>query len=172
MKRARGSLYASTGRLGVLALALAAGQGMAAARPLEGTVVRVSDGDTLWLQPGTGGGKPVKLRLQGLDAPERCQPGGARAREALAARVLGRRVQVEAQAIDDYGRTVGTMRLDGEDIGGWLVLQGHAWSDGFRHGQARYAGQEAQARAARRGLFADASALDPRQFRKQHGPCD
>ncbi len=148
-----------------------AGAGLAAASTIEGTVVRVTDGDSVWLQPEAAGAGPFKLRLQGIDAPERCQPGGMAAREALAARVLNRRVHVATRAIDDYRRTVATLRLDGEDIGAWMVLQGHAWSSGYRRAAGPYAQQEAEARAARRGVFADPQALRPRQFRQQHGPC-
>ena len=151
-------------------LALCA-HGGARARVIEGSVVRVIDGDTLWLQVDASARKPLKLRLAGVDAPERCQAGGADARTALAARVLNRRVQAVVRATDDYRRTVATLRLDGEDIGAWLVLQGHAWSPGYRHAPGPYAMQEAAARAARRGVFADPGAQDPRLFRRQHGAC-
>jgi len=138
---------------------------------IDGVVVHVTDGDTLWLQPDAAGEKPIKLRLAGLDAPERCQSGGAQAGAALAARVLHKRVQAVTRATDDFQRAVATVRLDGEDVGAWLVLQGHAWARGYRHAPGPYARQESDARAARRGLFADPQALDPREFRRQHGSC-
>ena len=56
-------------------------------------ITRVSDGDTLWIRPH-GGGRPVKLRVQGIDAPERCQPWGEASRERLRELVLGRSVRV------------------------------------------------------------------------------
>jgi endonuclease YncB( thermonuclease family) len=85
--------------------------------------------------------------------------------------VLHKRVQALTRATDDYKRAVATVRLDGEDIAAWLVLQGHAWARGYRQVPGTYASQEAEARAARRGLFADPQAQDPRAFRRQHGPC-
>ena len=139
---------------------------------IEGTVSRVTDGDTLVLKPDAKGEKPIKLRLQGMDAPERCQPGGDESREALAARVLNKRVQATTHATDDYKRSVATVELNGEDVGAWMVLQGRAWTHGFKHAAAPYAKQELEARAARRGLFADPASQEPRQFRKQHGPCN
>jgi len=155
-----------------LALAGAAPQ----AQTLGGIVTRVSDGDTLWLRPAPSPHerrpRPVKLRLLGLDAPERCQAWGDEATAALKARVLGREVTVERRATDDYGRGLVVLRLQDEDIGAWLVAQGHAWSYGWRAHAGAYAAQERQARSARRGLFADARAIEPRVFRKQHGPCD
>lgn len=138
---------------------------------IDGTIVYVTDGDTLWLQPDAPGAMALKLRLAGLDAPERCQSGGAQAGAALAARVLHKRVQAVTRATDDFQRAVATVRVDGEDVGAWLVLQGHAWARGYRHSPGPYASEEAEARAARRGVFADPQAQDPRAFRRQHGPC-
>ncbi len=157
-----------------LALLLAPPHAAANARSIAiaGTVVHVTDGDTLWLKPDAAGERPFKLRLAGIDAPERCQSGGAQAGAALAGRVLHKRVQAVTRATDDFQRAVATVRLDGEDIGAWLVLQGHAWTRGYRHAAGPYARQEAEARAARRGVFADPLAQDPRLFRKLHGRCD
>jgi endonuclease YncB( thermonuclease family) len=156
-----------------LALLLACGSAVHAqpveSRALRGEVVRVTDGDTVWVRPD--GRKPVKVRLVGIDAPERCQAWGVQAREALAARVLNRRVEVNARAHDDYGRTLGTLRLQGEDIEAWMVLQGHAWSYRHRRSAGPYAEQEAAARRGGRGLFADANAIEPRTFRHIHGMC-
>ena len=143
---------------------------------LEGIVVRVIDGDTVWLRADAAGSgrsaKPIKLRLQGIDAPERCQLWGAQATAALSERVLHQRVQVHTRAKDDYQRTLGNLLLKGEDLSEWMVLQGHAWSYHYRHSNGPYADQEQAARGARRGLFADAAAVEPRWFRRDHGPCD
>lgn len=133
-------------------------------------VTYVTDGDTLWAQPARGG-KPVKLRLAGIDAPEICQAGGRAARAALASRVARRTVVVATRRHDDYGRAVATVHLGGEDMAGWMVGRGHAWS--YRYGRegGPYLKLQAQARLAQRGLFADPQALPPRLFRKQHGSC-
>ena len=159
----------------VLALAMVAAW-PAHAGILEGIVVRVVDGDTLWVRADAAGNgrsaKPIKLRLQGIDAPERCQAGGAQATAALTERVLHQRVQVLTRAKDDYQRTLGNLLLNGEDISEWMVLQGHAWSYHYRRSNGPYADQEQAARGARRGLFADAAAVEPRWFRRDHGPCD
>ena len=141
----------------------------AMSRPLAGEVTRVSDGDTLWVQPA--GGRPVKVRLQGIDAPEICQTGGPQARVALTGRVFGRQVDVEVQGQDRYGRAVGTLFLGDEDIGAWMVLQGHAWSYYSRRGGGSYGRHEAVARRLRRGVFTDPLPEEPREFRKNHGPC-
>jgi micrococcal nuclease len=153
-------------------------QGQAhAGTELSGTVTKVSDGDTFWLRPAhcgdtpTSGCRPVKIRMLGIDAPESCQPGGERAAQALRSRLLNQTVQVTSSSHDVYGRALGAVRLQGDDVGAWMVSQGHAWSYRHRRSQGPYVREETQARQAQRGLFADASPTEPRVFRKQHGPC-
>lgn len=158
----------------LLAGLLLAATGCARAEVLDGWVTRVSDGDTLWLAPlreDGRRGRPIKLRLVGLDAPERCQAHGEAARTALAGWVLKQRVRVDRGARDVYGRPLVTLRLAGEDLGARLVREGHAWSARYRDDPGPYAREEAAARAARRGLFADPAAERPRDFRQRHGPC-
>ncbi len=140
------------------------------AHALSGVVTRVADGDTLWVRPA--GGKPVKVRLQGIDAPEHCQHWGEQARAALASRVLHRQVAVHTRAHDDYQRAIARVELNGEDVAAWMVREGHAWSYRYRRSPGPYAGQERRARAARRGLFGQPAAVEPRVFRKTHGPCE
>jgi len=150
--------------LGMVALAVA---GPTSA--MTGTVTHVTDGDTVWVRVDRE--RPVSVRLHGLDAPERCQTGGADATDALAARVLRRQVTVDTKATDTYGRTVGTVTLDGEDIGAWLVREGHAWSVGYHHSKGPYADAERSARRAHRGVFSAADPQPPWVFRKAHGAC-
>jgi endonuclease YncB( thermonuclease family) len=146
-------------------------QATAATRQAQvGTVTRVVDGDTLWVNTSASQ-PPIKVRIQGIDAPEICQPGGIQARDTLKARVLGQKVTVTSRAHDDYGRTIGTVHLQGRDMGCWQVAQGHAWVYSYRARRALYADEFAQAQAARRGVFSAGQAEEPRLFRKRHGPC-
>jgi micrococcal nuclease len=78
---------------------------------------------------------------------------------------------VSSHARDAYQRILGRVSLSGEDLGGWLVSRGFAWSGRFRHHPGPYGTQQAHARAARLGLWADAKAMEPREFRKRHGSC-
>lgn len=142
----------------------------AAARAYRATVTSVVDGDTLWVRrtPGEPG---IEIRLEGIDAPETCQRWGAHSRDALRQLLLGRRVVVDERARDAYGRVLARLTVGGRDVGAWLVLNGHAWSPGFQHRPGAYAALEAQAREARRGLWSLSRPLEPRAFRRQHGPC-
>ena len=74
---------------------------------LTGTVSRVVDGDTLWLKAEGDGEPHVVIRLEGIDAPESCQVGGAEATAALNALALGRNVTIRIAARDEHGRIVG-----------------------------------------------------------------
>lgn len=161
--------------LAACVLALAATVAPAGETRFAGTVTRVSDGDTVWIQPDVpgDGSRPrrLRVRLVGLDAPERCQAHGDAAGAALSARVLGRQVTVRRRATDDYGRALGSVWLGSQDVGAWLVREGHAWSARHHGVPGPYASEEREARAARRGLFADPAPLLPRDFRRAHGPC-
>ena len=85
----------------------------------------VSDGDSIWVKPADGTAAE-RLRLDGIDAPERCQIGGEASRAALRARILGRGVDVQVRAHDAYGRALASVRLaaTGEDVAAWMVRQG------------------------------------------------
>ena len=154
---------------------LALGAGATPARATQpdlwqGRVTYVSDGDTIRVRP-IKGGKPVSVRMEGIDAPEICQTGGTAARDALRARVMRRQVEVDAKASDDYGRVIAQIRLDGDDLGAWMVREGHAWSYRYRGQPGPYVVQQRIAIKAARGVFSEAGAVYPGEFRKQHGPC-
>jgi len=124
--------------------------GAGSAGVLEGRVVAVQDGDSIEV---LSGGERVRVRIFGIDTPERGQPWAERSKRALSARVAGREVRVNEVTVDRYGRTVGEVYADGVCVGCELVREGHAWV--FR----RYTDDpvlfelEADARAARRGLW-------------------
>ncbi len=136
-----------------------------------GNVTFVSDGDTLWVRPDAGG-RPRKLRIDGIDAPEICQTGGEAAREVLKRRVLHQHVEVTVWRHDVYGRGLARIGLDGNDLGAQMVRAGQAWSYRWRGNPGPYAVEEARARAAGLGLFVASQPELPRDFRQRHGPCD
>lgn len=136
----------------------------------SGVVTHVVDGDTVWVRTSDSQ-PPLKLRIQGIDAPEICQAGGLEAQNALKTRVLGQRVSVTSRAHDDYGRTVGTLYWQGQDVGRWLVANGHAWVYSYHHKKAAFSDEFNQARSERRGLFQEAEPQEPRAFRRTRGSC-
>lgn len=134
----------------------------------EAVVSHVSDGDTVWLA-GRGSGR--LLRLHGIDAPELCQDHGPQAREALAAKLLGQRVQVTPKGRDSYGRTLAQVQLRGEDVAAWMVGQGHAWSYRYQRQPGPYAQEERLAQRGTLGLWRSPKPMQPRVFRRFHGDC-
>ena len=141
----------------------------------EAWLARVSyvvDGDSIWVRPEDGGAR-VKLRLDGIDAPEICQAAGIESRAALQALAQGERVRVTVRAHDRWGRGIASVvRLRGRlDLAQSMVSQGWAWTDAYGWRPGRYAAAQAQARAAGRGLFAAPDVQLPAEFRRQHGPC-
>jgi endonuclease YncB( thermonuclease family) len=159
--------------LAALALSFPVLAGASSTAHWTGVVTHVVDGDTVRVQPPEGG-KPVSIRIDGIDAPEICQPGGVAARDALQRRILGKRVVIQSKVRDDYGRTVGSVFLNGQDQGRWLVTQGLAWSYRYRNNAGPYAVQQGLAQAAGLGLFAHphgAAPVYPADFRKKHASC-
>lgn len=136
-----------------------------------GWVSWVMDGDTVLLVRD-GQHEPVKLRIEGIDAPEICQPGGAEARDAMIRLALRKPVQVLDHGHDVYGRQIGRLSMDGVDLGAEMVRSGMAWAYRFRTGKGPYAGLQRQAQKQRTGVFsADEVAMSPPVFRKFHGTC-
>ncbi|CAN1499190.1 COG1525 Micrococcal nuclease (thermonuclease) homologs [Burkholderiaceae bacterium] len=133
-------------------------------------VVTVSDGDTVWVTP-LQSQRRQKLRLQGIDAPERCQPGGEASTRALRELLLNQTVEVEVSGHDDYQRGLARIRYQGKDVGAFMVSQGHAWSYRFKSDPGPYVREETAARQARLGVFAQARPERPYDFRRRHGPC-
>ena len=136
-----------------------------------GWVSWVMDGDTvLVVRPGQQ--EPVKLRLDGVDAPETCQPGGAAARDAMMALALRKSVQVQSLGHDSYGRDIGRLTVNGVDLGAEMVRSGMAWAYRFRTGRGPYAALQRQAQKEKRGVFAGREEpMSPSLFRKFHGSC-
>jgi len=131
----------------------------------------VMDGDTVMLVPESGG-EPYRLRLQGMDAPESCQSGGERSREALMALVQRRHVQVQLHGTDSYGRQLGQLWRDGQDVGAEMVRSGWAWAYSYRTGRGPYAGLQRQAQRELLGIFAMGEPpMSPALFRQFHGSC-
>lgn len=136
----------------------------------QARISEVVDGDTVHLQP-LGGRQEIKARLLGIDAPEICQAFGHEAHEALARRLNNMLVTVESDRQDDYGRALARIYLNGEDMGSWMVKQGLAWSYGAGRSKGPYRQDEQEAKAARRGLFAEADPMKPAQFRRKYKTC-
>lgn len=119
---------------------------------LEGRVTRVIDGDTLDVLLASG---RIRVRLHGIDAPERDQPGGAEAGAWLRERMMNRIVQLEPVSQDQYGRMVAIVHDGDEVVNQALVGSGWAWAYRYymRQRDSGLCDMEFQARQQARGLW-------------------
>ena len=134
----------------------------AAAEQFDAKVIGVADGDTSTVLFVDGQTKtPRRVRLSGIDAPEKAQAFGAVAREQLSQLAFGRVGRLDCRAADRYGRSLCVVRVDGVDVGMRMVELGLAWhykryaSSQPREEAASYAVAESTARAAKAGLWRD-----------------
>jgi micrococcal nuclease len=132
----------------------------------DAVVKHVTDGDTIWVSTG-GGQQAIDVRIQGIDAPEICQDYGRVAASALLQHLQHKTVNVTGRARDKYGRMVAKVTLGGQDVGAWLVENGHAWSYHSTRSLGPYRLQETSARQAGRGLWGSGSPMEPKLFRKR-----
>lgn len=138
-------------------------------RSVQGVVVKVQDGDSLWLRPADGA--PIVVRLRDIDAPELCQAWGEEARRALADLALDKPAVLHVSGRDAHGRTLGTVIVDEVNLSRRMVEDGHAWSNRSRWDQGPLVKQERMAKALGRGFHATAGAEPPWQFRQRNGRC-
>jgi endonuclease YncB( thermonuclease family) len=142
----------------------------------RGTVVGVADGDTLTLVDEQR--RQHRIRLDGIDAPERSQPYGQRARQSLAAMTHGRAALAECPKTDRYGRSVCRVMVDGVDVGLEQVRRGLAWHyvryarEQSPEARVEYARAEQQARGERSGLWSYRDPTPPWDYRRAARPAD
>jgi endonuclease YncB( thermonuclease family) len=130
----------------------------------SGRVVHVQDGDTLTILSSEK--KQIKVRLNGIDAPERGQPFGTRATESLRQMCGGQLAHTVDLGRDRYGRTIGRVTCAGMDASEEQVRRGMAWVfTRYVAPDSPLYGVQHQARAGRMGLWADASPTAPWDWR-------
>jgi endonuclease YncB( thermonuclease family) len=154
----------------------------AAAETLAGRVMRVVDGDTVYVLDA--GRAQHKIRPRGIDAPEHAQPFGKRSKKRMIELVAGTDVEVDWHKKDRWGRQIGTVWVASPDCsaaecpktlnaGLALVTSGLAWHfKRYSHEQSeedreRYAFAEQEARAKRAGLWSDPDPVPPRDWRRR-----
>lgn len=131
--------------------------------PFDARVVGVADGDTITVLDGT---TQVRVRLNGIDCPERRQAFGARAKQLTSQLVFGKTVTVRPFGMDRYGRVLGEVVLaDGRVLSRELVAAGMAWHYTRYSKDETLARLEREAREGRVGLWSEAGPVAPWEFR-------
>ena len=153
-----------------LLLVLLISQCLSQADTLTGRVVRVTDGDTIVvLGPGN---TQHKIRLQGIDAPERKQAFGTKSKEHLSDSVAGKFVVVDYNKRDRYERILGKVLLSDQDMNLEQIRAGLAWhykkyqNEQTQTDRELYSKAEIEAKEARRGLWHDPEPVPPWEYRK------
>jgi endonuclease YncB( thermonuclease family) len=154
-----------------LALALLLGLSVSAqTKTITGKVVAIADGDTVTVLDASKG--QHRIRLQGIDTPERAQDFGARSKESLSGMVFGKEVRVEYEKLDQYGCVLGKVMAGGRDVNLEQVKAGMAWHYKYYEREQRavdrklYADAELEARKAKRGLWEMPEPTPPWEFRR------
>ena len=153
----------------LLALSVLAFAHISHAEVLHGLVVAVSDGDTITVLDESK--QQHKIRLMGIDAPEKKQAYGQRSKESLSELVYMKDVEVTWSKHDRYGRTVGKVTFYGKDVCLEQIKRGMAWHyKQYQREQAEsdrslYSASESQARELKIGLWHDKAPIEPSVFR-------
>ena len=131
----------------------------AGAQEVQGQVVKVADGDTITLKKTDG--QTIRIRFLGIDAPEHDQAGGPASKAHLESLVAGRNVTVRYRNLDQYGRTVGKVLVDGN---AWFYRSYQ--KSMFPEDRPIYEAAEEKARSEHIGLWSEANPTPPWDFRK------
>lgn len=137
---------------------------------ITGEVVGVSDGDTITVLVDE---EPIKVRLDGIDAPEAGQPFGTQAKTALSDAIFAKPVRVTISDTDRWGRSIGVVEVAGpqgrpQNVNLAMVRAGMAWHYVAFSDDQELAQAEQEARQGRRGLWTDPEPTPPWEWRKTH----
>jgi endonuclease YncB( thermonuclease family) len=138
---------------------------------INGRVVGIADGDTITVLDNTN--SPHKVRLAGIDAPEKKQAFGNVSKKTLSDLVFGKQVTVDWSKHDRYGRIVGKALVNGMDANLEQIKRGMAWfyakyqNEQSVQDRLDYASAQDDAQKNHLGLWADKSPIPPWDFRKQ-----
>ncbi|MBP5617206.1 MAG: thermonuclease family protein [Elusimicrobiaceae bacterium] len=136
---------------------------------ISGKVVNVADGDTITILNAEN--KQTKVRLYGIDAPEKAQDFGNVSREHLASLVAGKNIEVFVIDVDQYGRSVGRIKVDGKEVAEEMLKSGLAWlyATYCKIPECKHWKElESQAKTAKTGLWSNPTAKEPWLWRKEH----
>ena len=141
----------------------------ATAADFQAKVIHIVDGDTITVLNATK--KKIKIRLNGIDCPEKAQAYGNKAKQFTKNLVAGQMVTIQAYDQDKYGRTIGGVILDdGRNLSQELVKAGYAWwYRKYAPGNTVLEKLETVAREAKTGLWSDPHPIPPWDFRHRGG---
>lgn len=138
---------------------------------IDGKVIGVLDGDTIDILDAAK--TTHRIRLAGIDAPEKRQPFGQKSKQSLSELVFGQQVQVDTHKRDLHDREIGKVMRDGVDINLEQIRRGMAWyyrqykRELQKEDRVLYDSAEERARRDRAGLWDDGNPVPPWEFRRR-----
>lgn len=139
------------------------------AATITGKVVSVADGDTITILDANK--KEHRIRLYGIDCPEKGQPFGAKAKEFTSGQVFGKTVSVTVKDRDRYGRSVGVAMVGKNNVNLALVRAGLAWwYRQYAPQDKTLQGAEQAAKKAEIGLWSQPAPVAPWDWRRGKQP--
>jgi len=130
-------------------------------------VVGVTDGNTIRVMQAH---REVKVRLYGIDCPERGQPFTRKAKQFTPDMVFGKMVEIHRMDTDRYGRTVAVVAVDKQLLNEELVKAGLAWAYDFHCSKPiceSWKSFQLRARFEKNGLWGERNSVPPWEFRKK-----
>jgi micrococcal nuclease len=132
---------------------------------ISGKVVGIADGDTFTLL--TEDKSQKKIRLYGIDCPEKRQPFGSVAKQKLSELIFGKQVQVEFRTYDRWRRIVGIVFCNDQNINEAMISTGMAWHFTRYDDNPRWITLQERTKKKRIGLWSDDSPTPPWEWRKK-----
>jgi len=129
----------------------------------SGKVIALADGDSFVMLVN---GNEVRVRMHGIDAPERHQAFSTKSKRFLASLIFGKKVEVDKVDIDRYGRVVGEVYVNGKHVNAEMVKHGYAWHFKYYSHDPDLARWEDSARARHLGLWRDPHPMPPWEWRR------
>ncbi len=126
-------------------------------------MVKIADGDTLTILVDA---QQLNIRLSDIDTPERKQPFGTKAKQALSELAFGKQARVVEVTTDRYGRIVGRVFVGDIDVNRELVAEGFAWVYRKYSNDVELLRLEAEAKQKGLGLWADPNPIPPWEWRR------
>ena len=133
-------------------------------KTLKGRIIKISDGDTVTLLDSTN--TQHKIRLDGIDCPERKQPFGTKATNFVKKLTTGKTIVVEWEKKDRYGRILGYVYADGVNVNKELLKNGLAWHYKHYNEDQELAKLEQQAKDKKLNIWSDKNPIEPYRWRK------
>jgi endonuclease YncB( thermonuclease family) len=132
--------------------------------PFEATVTDVHDGDTITVRTD----ETIKIRINGIDAPELKQPFGQASKKAMSGLVFGKTVTVRPNKKDRYGRLLARVEIGGKDTSLTMVETGMAhWYEQYAKRDYELQSAQTKAKTAKIGIWSNPDTIAPWEYRKK-----